>query len=78
MPQHNPILLLIVIFAGLQLVRRWRHRNSGTIESAAYYRVAPRLRLLVAAVYIGLIVALVVGMDATHVLSSGGHSFSSL
>jgi Zn-dependent protease len=78
LPQHNPILLIIVIFAGFQLLQRWRHRNSGTIEAAAYYRVRPRQRLMVAAVYIGLIVALVFGMDATHILATGGHSFTSL
>jgi Zn-dependent protease len=78
LPQHNPILIIIVLFTGYQLVQRWRHRNAGTIESAAYYRVAPRHRLLVGAVYIGLIVALVFGMDATHILATGGHSFTHL
>jgi hypothetical protein len=48
------------------------------LEQAAYYRVTPRNRLLVAAVYIGLIVLLVVGMQETHILSSGGHSFRHL
>ena len=33
----------------------------------AYYRVRPLHRALVAAVYLGLIALLVVGMDATHV-----------
>jgi Zn-dependent protease len=74
----NPILLLIMLFAAFDLSRRWRHRNSRTIEAAAYYRVPTRSRLLVAAVYIGLIVALVLGMDATQVLQSGGHSFVSI
>jgi Zn-dependent protease len=74
----NPILLIIVFFAGLELVRRWRERKSRTLESAAYYRVSPRNRLLVGAVYIGLIVALAFGWDATHILASGGHSFTSL
>jgi Zn-dependent protease len=78
LPQHNPILIIIVLFTGYQLVQRWRHRNAGTIESAAYYRVAPRHRLLVGAVYLGLIVALVFGMDATHILATGGHSFTHL
>jgi Zn-dependent protease len=78
LPQHNPILLIILIFAGFQLVHRWRHRNSGTIEAAAYYRVARRHRLMVAAVYLGLVVALVLGMDVTHILESGGHSLTSL
>jgi Zn-dependent protease len=74
----NPILLIIVFFAGLELLRRWRERKSRTLESAAYYRVSPRNRLLVGAVYIGLVVALAFGWDATHILASGGHSFTSL
>jgi Zn-dependent protease len=74
----NPILLLIVIFAAVELRRRWRHRRARTLESAAYYRVPRRSRLLVAAVYLGLIVALAAGMDATHILASGAHSFRSL
>jgi hypothetical protein len=32
----------------------------------------------VGAVYIGLIVVLALGMDASHILASGGHSFGSL
>ena len=34
---------------------------------STYYRVSPRNRLLVTAVYLGLIAALVVGMDLTHI-----------
>jgi Zn-dependent protease len=74
----NPILLIIIFFAGYELYRRWQRRKTASIEQAAYYRVAPRHRLLVGAVYIGLIVVLALGMDATHVLSSGGHSFRSI
>ena len=33
----------------------------------AYYRVTPRQRAVIAAVYLGLIVLLVLGMDVTHV-----------
>ena len=40
--------------------------------------MAPRHRLLVAAVYIGLIVLLAFGMHEAHVLSTGSHSFSSI
>ena len=32
----------------------------------SYYRVSPRNRLLVGAVYLGLVALLVIGMDATH------------
>ncbi len=74
----NPIIWIIVLFAGYELYRRWQSRKSGSIEQAAYYRVAPRHRLIVGAVYIGLIVLLVLGMEHSHILSSGGHSFRSI
>jgi hypothetical protein len=74
----NPILLIIVLFAGFQTYHRWQQRKTHSLQQAAYYRVAPRHRLLVGAVYVGLIVALVFGMNETHILSSGGHSFGSL
>jgi hypothetical protein len=76
--QGNPILLIIVLFAGFQTWKRWQQRKSRSIEQAAYYRVAPQHRLLVGAVYIGLIALLVFGMHETHILSSGGHSFGSI
>jgi len=74
----NPILLIIVFFAGFELYRRWQARKSGSIEQAAYYRVSPRNRVLVGIVYLGLIGVLVLGMDAAHILSTGGHSFGSI
>ncbi len=74
----NPILLIIVLFAGFQTWHRWQQRKNHSLEQAAYYRVAPRHRLLVGAVYLGLIMLLVLGMHETHILSSGGHSFGSI
>jgi Zn-dependent protease len=74
----NPILLIIVLFGGMETWRRWQQRKTRSLEQAAYYRVSPRNRLLVGAVYIGLIVALAFGMHATHILSSAGHSFGSI
>jgi Zn-dependent protease len=74
----NFILLIITLFAGMELYRRWQARKSGSIEQAAYYRVSPRNRLLVGAVYIGLVVLLALGMSETHILSSSGHSFTHL
>ncbi len=74
----NPILLIIVVVGGLETWRRWQARKTRSLEQAAYYRVASRHRLLVGAVYVGLIVLLVLGMDASHILSSGGHSFGSI
>ena len=74
----NPILLIIVLFAAFQTYHRWQQRKSRTLEQAAYYRVAPRYRLLVFAVYVGLIALLVFGMSETHILTSAGHSFGSI
>jgi len=74
----NPILLIIIFFGGLETWRRWKLRGTRSLEQAAYYRVSPRNRALVGAVYIGLIVALVFGMFETHILTSAGHSFRSI
>ena len=62
----NPIMLLILLFGGLETWRRWKARK--TPESQ---RVPPRssraTRAAVAAVYIGLAALLAVGMDATFI-----------
>jgi Zn-dependent protease len=63
----NPIILLILLFGGMETWRRWKERRAGGAEQKAYYDVKPAHRALVAAVYVGLIVALVLGMDATHI-----------
>jgi Zn-dependent protease len=62
----NPIILIIIAFAGLETWRRWKLRRTGGAEQEAYYRVKPRDRALVAAVYLGLIALLALGMHATH------------
>jgi Zn-dependent protease len=63
----NPILLIIVLLGGFETYRRWKQRKHGEEGNAQYYRVKPVHRLLVAGVYVGLIVALAIGMDLTHV-----------
>jgi Zn-dependent protease len=63
----NPILILIAILGGFELWRRWRARRSGEEGNAAYYRVRPAHRLAVGAVYVGLIVLLALGMDASFI-----------
>lgn len=63
----NPILILILLVGGMETWRRWRARRSGRDADATYYRVAPRHRLAVGAVYVGLIVVLGVGMDLLHI-----------
>jgi Zn-dependent protease len=74
----NFILWIIVVLAVMETWRRWQARKTRSLEQAAYYRVSPRNRLLIGAVYIGLIVALALGMEHSHILNSAGHSFSHL
>jgi Zn-dependent protease len=74
----NYFLLIFLLLGFTDTRRRWRQRKTRSIEQAAYYRVAPRHRLYVGAVYIALIVVLVLGMDVSHVLASGGHTFRSI
>ncbi len=74
----NPILLIIILFGGMETWRRWKQRKTRSLQQAAYYRVSPRNRLLVGLVYIGLIVVLAAGMDQAHILSSAGHGFRSI
>lgn len=68
----NPIMWLVLLFGGMQTYRRLRERRNGDPATQAYYRVAPRHRLMVAAVYVGLAAALVVGLDATHLVRTLG------
>ncbi len=68
----NPIMLLIILFAGLETHRRWRQRRTGGEQQRAYYRVKPLDRALVALVYLSLVALLVVGMSATHLHATFG------
>ncbi len=62
-----PFMLFIVLFAvllgGSELWRRWKARN--TPEGQAYHKIETRHRVMVGAVYVGLIVALALLMFAT-------------
>ncbi|HKH42855.1 MAG TPA: site-2 protease family protein [Solirubrobacterales bacterium] len=60
----SPILLLILLLGGFESWQRWKARN--TPEGRAYHRIPARTRALVAATYLALIVALAVGVSATH------------
>jgi Zn-dependent protease len=60
----NPILLLVLLFGGLESWRRWKARN--TPEAQQYHRIPARTRALVAIVYLGLAVALGVGVAETY------------
>jgi Zn-dependent protease len=68
----NPVILIIVVFAGFETWRRWKLRRAGGAAQQAYYRVSPRNRALVALTYLTLIALLVFGMDATHLQRTFG------
>src|SRR5215212_4474481 len=59
----NPIMILILLFGGLETWRRWQQRKLP--ESREFHRVQPLTRGAIAVVYLGLAAALAVGMDAT-------------
>lgn len=59
----NPIMLLVLVFGGMETWRRWKQRKSE--ESKRFHDVRPAARVAVAAVYLGLAALLAIGMDAT-------------
>ena len=61
----NPVMLLILLLGGMETWRRWRARN--TPEAREFHRIPRRTRAAVAAVYLGLALALAVGVDATFI-----------
>jgi Zn-dependent protease len=61
----NPIMLLILLFGGMETWRRWRERKDPAQQE--YYRVSPRTRILMAALYLGLIALLAFGMSQTFI-----------
>jgi len=61
----SPILILVALFGGLETYRRWKDRKSPDADKS-YYKVPPRTRVAVGAVYVGLIALLAVGMDLTY------------
>jgi hypothetical protein len=60
----NPILLLVILFGGLESWRRWKSRN--TPESREFHAIPTRTRVAVAAVYLGLAALLAVGVAETY------------
>jgi Zn-dependent protease len=61
----NGILVLILVFAAMELWQRWKTRHFA--GSGSYYAVKPSQRLIAAIAYFGLAVLLVVAMHETHV-----------
>jgi Zn-dependent protease len=62
----SPIMILILLFGGMETLRRWRARK--TPESERYHRVRPAQRAGIAVVYLALAVALALGMHETHLI----------
>ena len=60
----NPILLLVVVFGGLESWRRWKLRH--TPEGRAFHAIPGRTRALVAAAYVGLAALLALGVAETY------------
>jgi Zn-dependent protease len=60
----NPILLLVILFGGIESWRRWKARNSP--ESQAYHDIPARTRVWVAATYLTLAALLAVGVAETY------------
>jgi hypothetical protein len=66
----NPLIFIFIVIGFLDVRRRLRARREGGSEQEAYYRVAPKRRLYVGAVYLSLLVLLAAGMQATLVATS--------
>jgi len=62
----NPIIILIAVLAVWQTYNRFKQFRSGDPEIRKYYAIGRRQRIMIAATYLVLVVALVVAMDATH------------
>ena len=61
----NPIILMILVFAGFETYKRWQAAPRRRPAAAGLLPRRPLDRALVAAVYLSLIALLVVGMHAT-------------
>lgn len=60
----NPILLLVIVFGGIESWRRWKARK--TPESRAFHNIPRRTRVAVAITYLALVAALAVGVAETY------------
>jgi Zn-dependent protease len=68
----NPIVILILVLGGFETYRRFKTRKDPAQQG--YYRVPPRTRFLIAAVYVGLAISLIAAMDATHLARTFGNA----
>ena len=61
----NPVMLLIILFGGMETWRRFKARRNG--ETGDYYRVKPAHRAMVFGAYVALVAVGAVGMELTFV-----------
>jgi Zn-dependent protease len=66
----SPLIFLFLVIAGFDVYRRWTALRKGGEAVQSFYRVSGRNRAFVAAVYLGLVAVLVIGMDASYVARS--------
>ena len=62
----NPIIILIAVLGIYETWVRFRQFRTGGEEVQKYYSISRRDRILIGIAYLGLIIALVVAMDLTH------------
>jgi Zn-dependent protease len=60
----SPVMILVVLFGGMETWRRWKQRKSPGAQ--AYNRIPAKTRVAVAAVYLGLVIVLGIGVELTH------------
>jgi Zn-dependent protease len=62
----SPVVPIIIILGGVELLRRWRNRNSPAART--YYSLTGSQRAAVAVAYLGLVALTIYGAHATYVL----------
>jgi Zn-dependent protease len=62
----SPLIVLFLVIGAFDVYRRWKALRHGGEEQQTYYRVRARTRVLVAAVYLGLIAVLGTGMYLSY------------
>lgn len=66
---HSPILFLVLIFGAFSTFQRFR----STTLNPAYYAVEPQTKVIVGAIYLGLLLGLGLGLiDTSSILNSAG------
>ncbi|HLI53528.1 MAG TPA: site-2 protease family protein [Acidimicrobiales bacterium] len=66
----SPVVPIIIILGGVELLRRWRNRNSPAART--YYSLTRSQRTAVAVAYLGLVALTIYGAHATYVLRHVG------